>query len=598
MNELQIDPKFDVFKLNEYNDQSIEQYDAREFYQPTGKSLDKFRGTKLRIQTKGDQLMDIANGLLEVDVNYTYDLPVDAGNASIVITEGVNDKIYTRIAAGAPPPDAAGVVREITLTPGIYANAAALDAVLKAQITASYALPANAGNNFTIDVDAGAIRIASATADFFIGLGYNLAIYLGFGAAQVGVYVPGDLATLRGGVGNTVAANTIANSIELYNTPPRLNPNSMAIFRKATLYANNIELHAIDFPDVPLFINRALNYSADYQSKRQDLHFFYDRSPTIVQFDEVGIEGDTNAAEYARRSKSILAADPAVAGVGIGNSIVYNIKLKDIFPYFKSFDKATRGITYTVELDINPEVHQVLPRLIDVIATNINFRIKNLSLWVPNLKASVVTEAALIEDMKANKDGMVLHYENPQVYRTVHAPTTNFTWVIDSVAKIPKRIYVGFQSVQQLDTCVSYDTLGTDANPTTYQHYNMRNCELRIGSDTYPRQPYVINFEESTLGTAQNYERLFSDFCSSGMAQELDNAGLVSYRNYRECYPLVCFNVEREGVLQVEDQIHDVTVNFTFKNNQPTDFYATALIVYDDSIAIRTDGLSRLKLSK
>lgn len=615
MNELQIDPKFDVFKLNEYRDESIEQYDEREYYQPTGKNLEAFRGTKLRIQTKGDHLLNIAEGLLELDVRYNSTLAANF-DERIHIVAGVNDTLYTSYYLAQNPipanTDANGVFRQITLTAGVYNDIAALLVNVRARITASYgAAIANAGNQVELDIVGSLVRLritgpnAAVAVDgtdnyYAIALGSGLATYLGFAEGQVGLYseIEGIRNPLRVfGINPAETEGVTAIHDATYNNIMTLNSNPMAIFRKASLYANNIELHAIDWPNVPFFITRATQYSPDYQSKRQDLRFDLDRSPSIIQSNDL-TEGDTtNFSEFLNRQLAIHPKNAdgtpnIAAGANQGNSIVYNIKLKDIFPYFISNDKATRGITYTVELDINPEVQQILPRFVATYSTNLEVKIKNLSLWVPNIKASVVAEAALIEDMKANKEGMVVHYENPQVYRTLHAPTTNFTWVIDSVAKIPKRVYVGFQRAGQLDTC-----LGND-NPNTYQNFLMRTAELRIGSDTWPRQPYIINFEPSTLGTAQNYERLFTDFYSSGMAQELDNGGLLSMKKWGQCYPLVCFNVEREGVLQVEDQIHDVTVNFTFKDNQPTDFYATAVIVYDDSIAIRTDGLSRLKLSK
>lgn len=571
MNDLQIDPKFDVFKLNEYQDESIEQYDAREYYQPTGKSLTNYRGTKLRIQTKGDHLMNIAEGLLEVDVNVRN--TIVAANATRYFINDENKVFWINEGAG---------ILDKALNVGPYNDIAALLAQLRAQIGAN-------GANYTLAVDGNGVHTLTVAnvANRSIRLGIGLATYLGFAVGQVGVADELNEGTFLG-----INANVVGRHSSTNRNYAKLNPNPMSLFRKATLLINNIEIHAIDFPSVPYFISQATKYSSDYQTKRKDLHMFYDRSPTVTQYADATIENDVNFLEYSQREQkvNINVAD----GDDRGGRFLCNIKLKDIFPYFKSFDKATRGLVYTIELDINPDSHQVLPKACETAASVNNlFKIDNLSLWVPNIKASVTAEAALIEDMKQNKEGMVVHYENPQVYRTLHAPTTSFTYVIDSVAKIPKRLYIGFQRANQLDKCQ-----GELSNPTTYKHFKMRTAELRIGSDVWPRQPHAINFESSTLGTAMNYERLYTDLYSAGMAQELDNGGLISFKDYRDCYPIVCFNVEREGVLQVEDQINDITVNFTFKENQPTDFYATAVIVYDDSIAIRTDGLSRLKLSK
>lgn len=529
-----INEVFDPFQLGKPRDKSIEQYEEKPFYPVGGRDLSRYKNNTLRIVTKGlNQHLHLSEGYIEVVWQLASD-PI----ANYIIIAGVNDTFQV-----APAPIGTAL-KTATITPGSY-TIGQLNTRFQSAINTAFA---GLGGDFALANPGGFVQLALAQNDSKIALG-TFGDFLGF--------TPEQLVTLVGGGGITALVNT---------QQAVMHDNALSLFRKASLYFNNVQVHSVDYPVFANTIRNLQDYSSDYVEKHREQWFYLEPESQNIS--------TPLAIEKVSKTEGNLR-------------IRTQIPLKRIFPFLETYDKVLRGVEVRLELERNEYntseiayASRATPRI----------TLNELAMWVPEVIGSPAVEAMLLEDV-VNPREQVITYDHHEVYRQLNPPQGDLTWVIDTISEVPKFIYVGMQLRSQLDS-VNPDT-STQINPSTFQNLRLVRAEARINGHVFPKMPYQISFADNSSSAVDEYNRLYWEFLRVNYKEaELDNGSLLEYtKQYKNVYPVITFNMSRDHDVQRNTtENNNVEIYLQFEQAPSDDFYIWADVVYENNMVLSTDG--------
>lgn len=542
MSRTVVNELFDPFVTGMIRDKSIDSLNMYPYYPVGGKNISAFQNNTIRIVTKGtDNHYNLADAYLEGVCQLT-----SATNYAVIVA-GVNDGL--QINGG-----------DTVVPPGTYATpellAAAIDALdgdLNCSIVTIAGLkyfrftPANALNFQLIHAGVPASGVA-------------LRNILGFTNAAV----PPVSA-----IGNAGGAPYTAPSPALSNAPV-MHSNVLSIFRKASLYFNNVMVHSIDYPQMHTTLTRLQDESQDYIDKMKDQWFFIDNTQ------DYNITDATTLEKLTRTQNGLWFR--------------WITPLKRLFPFLESYDKVIRGVEIRVELEKNnSNLSEIIMMSQYAPTSGVSLTYKELTLWVPIVVGSVTAEANIISEI-TSKNNTLIEYSDWQNYRRQNPAGSEMTWLIDNISEIPKNVYVMCQFASQLDNIqIAGDA---DVNPATFQNLGLIRAEIKINGREYPKMPYKIIFAEPTGNTADDYTRLYFEWLRANFKEaEYDNGSLVSYSNFKTIYPIVTFNLERASEIQLADDENNVIeVYLQFDDVTAQNFYSWACVEYNAKMKIASNG--------
>lgn len=542
MSKTVINELFDPFVSGMIRDKSIDSLNMYPYYPVGGKDISNFQNNTIRIVTKGtDNHYDLADGYLEGVCQLT------SATAYAVIVNGVNDGFQIN---GA----------DVNVPAGSYATpellAAAIDGLagdLNCSIVTVAGLkyfnfaPANALTFQLIDAGTPAAGVA-------------LRNIIGFTNAAV---APVSAIGNAGGSPYRAPSPALANS-------PVMHSNVLSIFRKASLYFNNVMVHSIDYPQMHTTLTRLQDESQDYIDKMKDQWFFIDNTENYDITDATTLEklGRTQNGLWFR----------------------WITPLKRLFPFLESYDKVIRGVEVRVELEKNnSNLSEIIMMSQYAPTAGVSLSYKELTMWIPIVVGSVTAEANIISEITA-KNSTVIEYSDWQNYRRLNPSGSEMTWLIDNISEVPKNVYVMCQFSSQLDNIqIAGDA---DINPATFQNLGLIRAEIKINGREYPKLPYKIIFDDPTGNTADDYTRLYFEWLRANFKEaEYDNGSLVSYTNFKTIYPIVTFNLERASEIQLADNENNVIeVYLQFNDVTAQNFYSWACVEYNAKMKIASNG--------
>jgi len=529
-----INEVFDPFQMGLPRDKSVEMNEPKPFYPVGGRDLSNYRNNTIRIVSKGlNQHLHLSEGWLE----FTWQL-ASTPLTPYVITAGLNDTFLVA--------DNGNPLATATVAAGSYANIAALNTAVQNAITAA----GQTGANFVLSEAAGLVVITLSEAGAVIDLNSgNLGDYLGFTASQMPLTGAG-------------AATATVNTQECV-----MHDSALSLFRKASLWFNNVQVHSIDYPSFAQQIRNLQDYSSDYVSKRGEEWFYVSESQDLST--------PLAATKISKTTNNVRVRT--------------QIPLKRIFPFLDTYDKVIRGVEIRVEMernDYNPS------EIIYASRATGTLKLNSMEMWIPEIKGSPAVEAMLLEDV-VNPTSAVIAFDNHEVYRQLNPPQQQFTWVLDTINEVPKMIYVGMQRRSQLDSINPDTTL--QINPSTFQNFKLVRCEARVNGHVFPKQPYDISFEDATATSVDNYSRLYWEFLRANYKEaEHDNGSLLEYtEQYKNVYPILTFNMSRDGEIAKNlAENNNLEIFLQFSEPPPEDLYVWADVIYENRMKLSTDGRS------
>jgi len=438
----------------------------------------------------------------------------------------------------------------VTVAPGVYANIAALNVAFKAAIASIGHFP----DHFILTENGSGAVVLSIEFEHSVFTDNTFMAYLGF--PSVPVRLIDDAA-----VGPSLFTATANTQWAV------MHDSVLSLFRKASLYINNVQVHSVDYPVFSNLVRNLQDYSQDYVSKHKEQWFYIEPSSHALN---TPLAGEKQAR------------------TGLNLRVRSQIPLKRIFPFLDAYDKVLRGVEVRLELERN---EYNVSEIVYAQRASAAITLHKLTMWIPEVKGSPSVEAMLIDDVVSPRE-LAITYDNYEVYRQLNPPQQELTWVIDSISEVPKYVFVGLQTRSQLDE-INPTAATADINPSIYQNLNLVRAECTVNGHVFPKQRYDINFAAPTANTSDEYTRLYWEFIRVQMKEnEVDNGSLLEYtQQFKDVYPLITFNMSRDNdVMSNKTQNNNVQIFLQFATAPAEDFYITAAVVYENSIVLSTDG--------
>ena len=146
-----------------------------------------------------------------------------------------------------------------------------------------------------------------------------------------------------------------------------------------------------------------------------------------------------------------------------------------------------------------------------------------------------------------------------------------------SSASKPSWVIIGFQTEKEGDQ---------DANPSIFDHVNVRNVNVMLNSDKYPLLNYNASFPK------QQYSEVFRDIAEfRSRFYHMDD--IVSNSNITPSdftlYPLFVIDVSKQSE-RLKNSITDIQIETEFNENVPAGTNAFALVISDHVMRFGSDG--------
>jgi hypothetical protein len=537
-----INELFDPFQMGMIRDKSIDSLQLYPYYPVGGKDISQHQNNTIRIVSKGvDQHLLLSEGYLEGVIQ----LQMAPGNLVYAIVLNTNDRFTTNLGIHVVPP-------------GNYTLAGLLAVLNAFNANVQFSTVTIGGTEYFVITVIGVGTVQLNQAGFANMLGFtDAAAAIRVGLVGVGGYIA---------ITNVYAANT--NTVGV----PIMHSNILSIFRKASLYFNNVMVHQVDWPHMADMIQNLRDDCQDYIDKRKDEWLYTDVTSNYVTADP------TTAAKRSRTS---------------GNKWVrFQVPMKRLFPFLESYEKVIRGVEVRVELEKNAgNMSEIIMMDENSINTNlVKLNYKELAMWLPILVGSPGVEADIIQSI-TSKDETLVQYSDYGVYRRLNPSGAEMTWLVDNISEVPKTVYVLCQLATQLDNISIAGN--ADINPATFNNMLINRAELRVNGHVYPKTPYDrIKFAAATATTADDYTRLFYEWLRVNYKEsEYDNGSLITYDTFRSVYTIITFNVSREEEIMMRDGENNVIeIYLNFDEEPAQSFYSWAVVEFESKMLLKSNG--------
>jgi len=362
--------------------------------------------------------------------------------------------------------------------------------------------------------------------------------------------------------GGTAVTNvgTIASAAGLVatNTVCNITPSILAVFRKAFLFFNGVQMGYVDEIATAQLLQALVNQSQDYlDTVGRQIGLILDTAPDGVNHATWAASQGNFGAWYAvdaygapnlkyfneggiKRTKiyTRCCANDAAFPEEPSKSVQMMIPLREIFPILKYFDRVIRGVEFKLQLQRNTTQTEVIHGQRGSGDGVPSVQINNLSLWVPSFRPSVPVSAKLSSLLAT---GEKLNFSYPEITmhsRTFSQITSEQTFILSGITNRPLRMSVCFKLRERLTTY--------GLNSGNFDHMNINNISVRVNGHQIPREEYRI-YDSAVGGNKMvRYLRPLQDiYGSSGVSSDYSTGNLLNADNWR-IYPMWVFDL---GVL-------------------------------------------------
>jgi len=407
------------------------------------------------------------------------------------------------------------------------------------------------------------------------------------------------------------------------------------LFQRMELLANDTPVDTVENPQFVQLINALMNYSKDMLASNAStewlhLDFAQPGLGTVVKAagvlyqDAKTFAGTANAIleHGAGCAQGRMGVQEAAAAVNFGGHNPYFnpgwlarwnrsrnrggastqfeviIPLASVFGFCRDIQSVHRGVKWELNMQKNIRYNAILHGAAgaDAQAT----LLKKVSLWVPQVTPSLVTEKYLEQALGRSDVVSKQYFENVTCRISEQYPsgTSDVEWLLPLEGHKPTRMVFGFQRLaqynQQNDPALVTGanlTLSDQlhANPSCFSHMGLwdeatglvsggiTEVELRVNSKSLPREKYRISFSD----VAPEYERVYVDFLKSSGKFVDESGSAVSFKEYKDLYPLFSFDLRDYADVFSGLKSNDIRFRARLQGAQPTDF-RIVMVVYSE----------------
>lgn len=358
---------------------------------------------------------------------------------------------------------------------------------------------------------------------------------------------------------------------------------STNIFESARLIIGDRDVQSINHVDLTSLVKVLTTLSCEeYKTKSAEM-FLYAEGPNQDNLspdalNEFTVETDTSGTpspvtkmyrnrrynrSFNERRKRTLPdvyydEDTSEWKVGKYHDIQTTIDLKYIFTMLEAFPNLVlRNSQIVLEFTLagNKE------RLVDVVRRGDGYTgdyhvwIKDMRLFVPELQPN---NAAKIELMKMYEEERITKYLFPEptvhLYNAHQVNVSEVEWRITSINSKPHNVFIIMKRSDRNNSLTR--------NFQIFDHANVDQIHVNVGSEVYPRNLMKIDFENKKYN--ELYMR-FLDLVRQTRQSYIDEQSLVTYERFLDTYTIYWFDVSRSTESSY-NEARDITLHVRFKN--------------------------------
>ena len=303
---------------------------------------------------------------------------------------------------------------------------------------------------------------------------------------------------------NTAYAD--ANAVALANN------GLMHLFSRINYFIKDQQIEAVYHPRKATTMMGMLMYPHDF-AVAQGLNQLWakDTAATIA-----------NSTGFAAR-QALLIQKPAVKG-----AFSFIVPLSHIFGFCDDYDKVMYGYKQSL-IFVRASDNDAISRDNAVAAGKVE--LKRIQWFMPHAKPALEAETMLYKTVAA-KTSLEAVFRERRCEMFDVPTTTNFSWRLSTSTARPRYIIVAFQTGRQPNQT---------ANPSIFDHCNLRSMHVMLNQDQYPAVYYDLSFPNQQFARAYRTASEFSEKFY-GMSHLILQSN-VNPTNFKDLYPIHVFDL-------------------------------------------------------
>jgi hypothetical protein len=340
------------------------------------------------------------------------------------------------------------------------------------------------------------------------------------------------------------------------------NNGLMYLFASITYSLSNQEVESVYHPGQATTMLGMLKYPDGF-AKAQGLNQLWtkDTTSTAVIADNTG---------FAVR-QAYLIQKPTAKG-----TFSFIVPLKHIFGFCDDYDKIVYGFKHTLTL-VRTADDDAIFRAKAVGAGKVN--IDRISWFMPHIIPADMERMQLYKTIET-KATLPVAFRARQCDTITVPQTSSFSWRLSAKTSPEKSrfILVGFQTNRDRNQ---------EANPSIFDHCNLKNMYIMMNSVRYPAVDYNLSFPNQQFARAYYNTATFSEKFY-GMDQLVTQSN-ISAADFKDLFPIMVFDVSKQNERLKSGSV-DIQIKATFNTAVPAGTEAFAVIVSDKMINFQSDG--------
>ena len=340
------------------------------------------------------------------------------------------------------------------------------------------------------------------------------------------------------------------------------NNGLMHLFSQITYSLSNQEVESVYHPGQATTMLGMLKYPDDF-AKAQGLNQLWtkDTAATAVIADNTG---------FAVR-QAYLIQKPTAKG-----TFSFIVPLKHIFGFCDDYAKIVYGFKHTLTL-VRKTDDDAIFRANAVGAGKVN--IDRISWFMPHIIPADMERMQLYKTIET-KATLPVAFRARQCDTITVQPSTTFSWrlSVKTSPEKPRYILVGFQT----------DKDGSqEANPSIFDHCDLKNCYIMMNQERYPAVDYNLSFPNQQFSRAYYEASRFSEKFY-GMDQLVTQSNITP-SDFKDLFPIMVFDVSKQSE-RLKSGVVDIQIKATFNTAVPAGTEAFAVVVSDKMLNFQSDG--------
>ena len=376
-----------------------------------------------------------------------------------------------------------------------------------------------------------------------------------------------------------IVRNVIANTrFDDADNVTLANDGIMHLFSEMKYSINGQPIEDILNPAISSIMLGMLRYPDDFSKSKGLMQCWFKDSG------HGGLDANDNTGRNERKNllyESVVAA-------GQKGKFSFCIPLKHIFGFCDDYDKVMYGVNHGLSLfrkGNGTAIHRLVNNFgVGNVDLNAKIVLEKVKWCMPHVKPSLEIYNGLTEKIGQGAN-VKIGFKSRKVDEKI-ADSANWSWrvAVTSGNETPRFLILGFQTgdkTQQVGIAQA-----KDANPSVFDHCDIRQAQVKMLGRLYPSQVEIINFPANHYSKAFNNAAKFRELFD-GTPDLFSHSG-INPIDFKNLYPLFVFDVSNQ-IPKTISAVVEVVFNVQFRI-APANTTAYCLTISDKIFDLKGDG--------